>query len=103
MSGSLGYFAVPPLSRNRKTLTLPSFLQVYCNILEDNEYGGIKVMVEGNQICQNTISGKGDKVCACVPRWERTTYRIHGFEIALRCITTTPPFTRLTIFMLLLA
>ena len=38
------------------------YLQVYCNILENNEYGGIKVMVEGNQICQNTIKGHGDKV-----------------------------------------
>lgn len=36
--------------------------QVYCNILEDNEYGGIKVMTEPHQICQNTITGKGDKV-----------------------------------------
>lgn len=32
-------------------------LQVYCNILENNEYAGVKVMTEPNEICQNTISG----------------------------------------------
>ena len=37
-------------------------LQVYCNILENNEYGGIKIMAEPQQICQNTITGPGVKV-----------------------------------------
>lgn len=36
--------------------------QVYCNILENNENGGIKIMTEPHQICQNTISGDGDNV-----------------------------------------
>lgn len=45
--------------------------KVYCNILENNENGGIKIMTEPHEICQNTISGKGDdvraeRVCVCV-------------------------------------
>lgn len=40
--------------------------KVYCNLLENNEFGGIKIMTEPHQICQNTISGNGDKVRACV-------------------------------------
>lgn len=35
----------------------PPPLQVYCNILENNEFAGVKVMTEPNQICQNTITG----------------------------------------------
>ncbi|CAN0114622.1 unnamed protein product [Ectocarpus sp. 13 AM-2016] len=31
--------------------------KVYCNILENNEYAGVKVMTEPNEICQNTVSG----------------------------------------------
>lgn len=38
--------------------------QVYCNILENNDYAGIKVMTEPHQICQNTITGSGAKVRA---------------------------------------
>lgn len=47
-----------------ETKPCPPF-QVYCNILKGNEYGGVKVMVGGNQICQNTVTGKGDKVRGC--------------------------------------
>ncbi|CAM9734378.1 unnamed protein product, partial [Laminaria digitata] len=36
--------------------------QVYCNILEDNEYAGIKIMAQPQQICQNTITGPGRKM-----------------------------------------
>lgn len=34
---------------------------MYCNILENNEYAGVKVMTFPNQICQNVIRGTGDK------------------------------------------
>ena len=37
-------------------------LQVYCNILENNKFAGIKVMTEPHQIYQNTISSPGNKV-----------------------------------------
>ncbi|CAM9421254.1 unnamed protein product, partial [Ascophyllum nodosum] len=35
--------------------------QVYCNILKDNVFAGIKVMTEPHDIYQNTISGPGHK------------------------------------------
>eukprot|EP00904_Undaria_pinnatifida_P009226 jgi/Undpi1/5433/HiC_scaffold_2.g00712.m1 len=35
--------------------------QVYCNILTNNEYGGIKIMTEPHQIRQNTITKPGHK------------------------------------------
>lgn len=72
-----------PLNQNRTpTVTLPyptPALQVYCNILEDNEYCGIKVMVEGSKICQNIISGKGHKVRPSVRPLRRPPLPTRGF------------------------
>eukprot|EP00752_Nemacystus_decipiens_P012997 g11499.t2 len=45
----------------RASSTVIRYNKVYCNTLKDNKLGGIRVNVEGNQICQNTITGKGDE------------------------------------------
>ena len=42
--------------------TTDECFQVCCNILENNEYGGVKIMAEPQQICQNTITGPSVKV-----------------------------------------